>query len=264
MFHNREIYGTLSADKGVETIELSLLICDDASEDRRRMRQMIQLYGERRGYRIRLEEAASGEELLSRWRPNRWDLILLDMYMTPGLTGEETARRLRLMDKRCEIAFVTISEEHGLAGYELELVDYLVKPVDRETLFDMLDWFICCQWERLRTLTVRSEWEEMEVRLRDIIYIEIQRHTARISLHEKTIYTRRGMAELEEEIGNVNFLRCHRSFLVNLAHVTAIQKKDFVMDNGSRVPISAAKVADCRKTMVEWLLGKRWNCPDLA
>lgn len=239
-------------------MELSVMICDDLAEERSLLRRHVQAYGHERDCRLRMEEAARGDELLSRWRSNRWDLVLLDIYM-PGLNGVETARRLRTVDESCEIAFITTSEVHGLVGYDLGILDYLVKPVDRETIFDMLDWCIHKQWERLRTLKIRSEWEEMEVRLQDVCYIEIQRHTACINLREKTIYTRRGMAELEEEIDSPSFLRCHRSFLVNLAHVASIQKNDFVMDNGQRVPISAAKAQLCRQKLMEWILERGWG-----
>ena len=239
-------------------MELSVVICDDLAEERSLLRRYVQSYGKERGYQLRMGEAASGDELLSRWQTGCWDLVLLDIYM-PGLSGVETARRLRTMDKSCEIAFITTSEMHGLVGYDLGILDYLVKPVDQETMFDMLDWCIHKQWERLRTLRVRSEWEEMEVRLQDICYIEIQRHTACINLRRKTIYTRRGMAELEEEIDSPSFLRCHRSFLVNLAHVVSIQKNDFVMANGKRVPISAAKAQLCRHKLMAWVLEQGWG-----
>jgi len=239
-------------------MELSVIICDDLAEERSLLRRYVQAYGNEKGYQLRMGEAACGDELLNRWQPEHWDLVLLDIYM-PGLSGVETARRLRAMDASCEIAFVTTSEVHGLVGYDLGILDYLVKPVDRETIFDMLDWCIHKQWERLRTLRVRSEWEEMEVRLQDICYIEIQRHTACISLREKTICTRRGMAELEEEIDSPSFLRCHRGFLVNLAHVVSIQKNDFLMDNGQRVPISTAKAQQCRQKLMEWVLEQGWN-----
>ena len=239
-------------------MELSVIICDDLAEERSQLCRFVQAYGQVRGYRLRMEEAAGGVELLSRWRRDRWDLVLLDIYM-PGLTGVETARRLRMLDESCEIAFITTSEVHGLVGYDLGVLDYLVKPVNRETIFDMLDWCVHKRWESLRTLKIRSEWEEMEVRLQDVCFIEIQRHTAYIHLQGKTIGTRRGMAELEEEIDSPSFLRCHRSFLVNLAHVATIHKNDFVMENGQRVPISAAKAQLCRQKLLEWVLEQGWG-----
>ena len=65
--------------------------------------------------------------------------------------------------------------------------------------------------------------------------------------------------ELEEEIDSPSFLRCHRSFLVNLAHVATIHKNDFVMENGQRVPISAAKAQLCRQKLLEWVLEQGWG-----
>lgn len=236
-------------------MELSVIVCDDLPEERSSVRRLVQAYCRERGYTARLEESASGSELLSRWQPGRWDLAVLDIFM-PGLTGVETARRLRQVDHICELVFLTTSRDHGLAGFELKILDYLVKPVDQETMFDMLDWCVRQQWERLRTLTIRSEREEMEVRLQDIRCIEVQRHTACITLGKKVVCTRRGISELEKEIGSPRFLRCHRSFLVNLDHVKLLQKSGFLMDNGQIIPISAAKAAVCRQALMERLVMK--------
>jgi len=240
------------------SVELSVMICDDLAEERSGFRRIVQAYGRERGYQLRMEETSSGSDLLNRWQPGRWDLVLLDIYM-PGLTGVETARRLRDVDPVCEIVFLTTSQAHGLAGYDLRILDYLVKPVDQKMMFDMLDWCVQQQLERLRTLKVRCEREEMEVRLRDILYIEVQRHTVCINLKKKVICTRRGIAELEKEIDSRRFLRCHRSFIVNLDHVESAQGDGFLMDNGQCVPISAGKAAACRQTMMEWVLKQGWD-----
>ena len=238
-------------------MELSVMICDDLAEERGRIRQFVQQYGWKQGCRLQIEEAASGEELLSRWTPERWDVILLDIYL-PRLSGVEVARRLRCLDDACAIVFVTASQSYGMVGYELGIADYLVKPLTQSTVFDMLDWCVRQHWEALRTLQISSEWEKMEVRLRDIRYIEIQRHTACINLKEKRINTRRGMTELEEAIDSRNFLRCHRSFLVNLTYVASIQGKDFVMDDGQHVPISTVKAAFCKRRLTDWVMEQSW------
>lgn len=177
-------------------MELSVIICDDLPEERSRFRRFVQAYGRERGYTVRLEETSSGSELLSRWQSGRWDLVLLDIYM-PGLSGVDTAYRLREVDRTCEIVFLTTSQAHGMVGYDLRILDYLVKPADQESMFDMLDWCVQRQWERLRMLTIRSEREEMEVRLQEIRCIEVQRHTACINLEKKVLCTRRGIAELD-------------------------------------------------------------------
>ena len=95
----------------------------------------------------------------------------------PG-RGWRPPRRLRAQDSECALLFVTTSVEHGIASYELQASDYLVKPVAQRDLDAALDWCLQEKREYFRTINVRSEWDEIEILLRDILYIEIRRHTA--------------------------------------------------------------------------------------
>ncbi len=90
---------------------------------------MLQRYETERGTSLRLETAADGAELLALWRPGRWDLIFLDIYM-PQLSGVEAARRLREVDRRCEIVFAATSREHGMVGHELHAMEKRVFRMD--------------------------------------------------------------------------------------------------------------------------------------
>lgn len=92
---------------------------------------------------------------------------------------------------------------------------------------------------RLRTLRLYANWEEFEVRLKDIAYIEIQGHTAFGAHRRPGDLHPPGIDSLEEELTLDSFFRCHRSYLVNLDHVTGLEKRDFLMDDGTKVPISS-------------------------
>ena len=122
-----------------------------------------------------------------------------------------------------------------------------------------MDWILQDQAPRLRTLRLYVNWNEVEVRLRDITYIEIREHTALIHLNGQTISPRRSMESLEEELIGTSFFRCHRSYLVNLQHVDSLQKRDFCMDDGSLVPISSQHLAKARKLCQELFLERSLN-----
>ena len=83
-------------------MHISVMICDDLEEERAAMARMVDSYGRRHGLAIQIEGAAGGEELLAQWAPGRWDLVFLDIFM-PGLSGVETARRLRAADRTCAL-----------------------------------------------------------------------------------------------------------------------------------------------------------------
>lgn len=230
---------------------LSVAVCDDLDEERLQLCRMLQSYAVRNGIELRLEPLESGQALASVARKGRWDLVLMDIYM-PGMSGIEAARRLREVDRECLLIFATTSDEHGIVSYELHASDYLVKPISQAALDAAMDWCLREHRDRFRTIWVRSEWENIEIPLRDIRYIEIKRHTAYICTGDRIIKTPRGMNALEEEIDCADFLRCHRSFLVNMRRIRRMEKRDFVMDNGDLVPIGSSDAAAIRQKFMDW------------
>ncbi len=239
-------------------MNISIAVCDDLEEERFSLVRMIQHYAKTHQLNISLDTAASGEEFLSMWKPDRWDLVFLDIYMA-GLTGEEVARRIREVDRTCTLVFATTSQDHGIVGHELRVSDYLVKPFQQQDVDSVLDWVLQEHFPRLRTIRLYADWEEVEMRVRDITYIEIREHTALIHANGRVVSTRRGIESLEEELGGLPFFRCHRSYLVNLKHVDHLQKRDFYMDDGALVPISLHNLSQAKQLCLELSLEKSLN-----
>ena len=240
-------------------MKLSVMICEDLEEERISLARMVRkCCGERR-IDLDLELSSSGEELLDRFRFRRWDIIFLDIYMDK-ISGAQAARVIRGRDRTCDLIFATTSREHGLLSYELQITDYLLKPFTLEEVDNTLDWILREREDRFRTIAVRSEWETELILLREIQYIEVLHHTAVLHLSDGARNTRKSLQELEAEVcGSGSFLRCHRSFLVNLDHVTAINQGEFAMENGDRVPISAKRMAETKRAFFEWSLAKNWG-----
>lgn len=239
-------------------MKISVAICDDLEEERFGLARMVQHYGREHQLDLSLSTFASGDELLSQWTPGRWDIIFLDIYM-PGLSGVDTAFRIRESDAACALVFATTSQDHGLVGFDLQISDYLVKPFRQEDVDGVFDWVLQEQEGNLRTIRIHADWEEVEVRLRDIAYIESQRHTALLHAGGQILSTRRGLDDLSEEIGGSPFFRCRRSYLVNLEYVSGIQKRDFLMRDGTLVPISLQNLSQARHLCLEWALEKNWG-----
>ena len=177
----------------------------------------------------------------------------------PGLSGVETARRLRAAGSDLAIIFATTSQDHGLDSFEVRATDYLVKPFWEEDVAACLDWFFTHVPEPLRVLPVYSEGEWQNLTLSHIYYIDVYGHQSRIHTPRGMVVTRRGLDDLEAAIDSRDFLRCHRSFLVNLNHVEGIEGNDFRMDDQTLVPISLANVTKVRGQFIDWTYIKAWS-----
>lgn len=239
--------------------EFSIAICDDLEAERISLARMIQAYARGHGLSVRLRLYASGESLLAALHgPEPIHLLFLDIYM-PGLSGVETARRLRSSGSDLSIIFATTSQDHGLDSFEVQASDYLVKPFREEDVTACLDWFFAHMPEPLRLLSVYSEGEWQQLPLMSIYYIDVYGHQSRIHTPRGVVVARRGLDDLESAIDSRNFLRCHRSFLVNLNHVEGVEGNDFHMKDRTLVPISSANAARIRSQFIDWTYMKAWS-----
>ncbi len=230
---------------------ISILVCDDLPEERMNLIRMLRHYEEERNLEFRLETATDGSELLALWKPDRWELIFLDIFM-PQVDGVEAARRLRKVDDDCEIVFATTSRRHGMEGFEIHALDYLTKPFSQEDVDGVMDWFLQQRAEKCPALTVRTPEGEKLVRARDILYIESRGHSCVIHAREQVVSVRGSIDELAAGLDEASFFRCHKSFLLNFAHVAEIEQRVFRLDSGETVPISAANLISSKSALMEW------------
>lgn len=174
------------------------------------------------------------------------DLIFLDIQM-PGLTGLQFIQSLQ---EKPMFILVTAYEKYALDGFNLDVVDYLVKPVP-------LDRFIkaCNKANELFQLKnkpkqpagdnqpdyffVNVDYSLLKVVFDDITYIEGLKDYIKIHLKNssKAVITRMSMKSLEEELPGTQFIRIHKSYIVSLKHVTAVRKNSVFID-AMELPVS--------------------------
>ena len=169
-------------------------------------------------------------------KENSVDLIFLEIQM-PGLTGLQFIQSLT---QKPMIILVTAYEKFALDGFNLDVVDYLVKPV-------ALDRFIrACNkaWElyQLKNKTVENipeyffvnvEYSLQKVEFADILWIEGLKDYVKINLKNssKPIVTRMSMKALEDQLPSSKFLRIHKSYILAIAAITSIRKNSVFVGN---------------------------------
>ena len=232
---------------------ISILVCDDLAEERLNLLRMLRHYEQEKGLEFRLETAADGSELLALWKQDRWELIFLDIFM-PQVDGIEAARRLRKVDDNCEIVFATTSRRHGMEGYEIHALDYITKPFAQTDVDGVMEWFLRKRAEKRRELQVRTQLGEETVRAQDILYIESRGHSCVIHSLEQEFSVRGSIDELAAGLDE-DFFRCHKSFLLNFAHVVELRDRVLRLDSGESVPISAANLSRSKTAIMAWKAG---------
>ena len=217
---------------------LPISVCDDLEEERALLGHMLQSYAQRKGLSLQLHLFVSGEELLHNIRQVcACQVLFLDVYM-PGISGVETARRLRAAGCGTSIVFATTSTDHGVDSFEVRASDYLVKPFRQEEVDRALDWCLEHMPEPLRSLSVYAEGEIQEFPLASVLYIEVLGHQSHIHTLRQTVVVRKSLDDVERAVDSPDFFRCHRSYIINLNFVNQFTKNSVTMTNGVTLPIS--------------------------
>ena len=183
------------------------------------------------------------------------DLVFLDIQM-PRLTGLEV---LELTGRRTGVIFTTAYDEHAIKAFELHAVDYLLKPFSK-TRFDdalarartlhtpaggapALDALVARRTTPLERILVRDREQVHVIAIEQVECIEAQGDYLAIHADGKCHLKPQRISEIEEQLDPTRFLRVHRSFIISLAHLQAIERPGpdrhaARLRSGKRVPIS--------------------------
>jgi two-component system LytT family response regulator len=160
------------------------------------------------------------------------DLLFLDIRM-PAISGIELLKMLRHPPR---VILTTAYREYALEGYDLDIVDYLLKPVTFERFFKAVERFLRSQPLPVvpaasgeggtGVIFIKSGYKNIKVLLDDILYIESLKDYVKICTLNGAVTAKYKISDLEAELGAKGFLRIHRGFIVNLQRVTAFTASD--------------------------------------
>lgn len=240
---------------------MNVAICDDNMEDIEKIRTLLIEHFDKNGYTGEVDTFTNGEALLDAFSIRQFDVVFLDIYMT-GMDGMKTARKLREIDPHFILVFISISRDHAMESYSLCANSYVPKPIQRA---DMDKAFRQCQnmfLKNARFVEVMSDRRKIKIPLIKILYIETYGRETLFHTTDREIRTTASMPldNLLKTLGNA-FLRCHRSYVVNLNHVNAIQPNDFQMRDGSLVPLRQRGRAELRNAYGNFISDRLFEVP---
>lgn len=182
------------------------------------------------------------------------DILFLDIQM-PTISGIDCLKQLKNPPK---VIFTTAFSEFALEGYELNIIDYLVKPITAERFNKaVLKVTEQLNLERERsahsnsnqeTLLIKSNHQLITVQLNDILYIEsLHKYVKIVTKTEKHI-TLIGISTIEKELPTLQFYRCHRSFIINLKAVERMEGTSVLIGNYV-IPISKLSKSELKQKL---------------
>lgn len=164
------------------------------------------------------------------------DMVFLDIEMNET-DGLEVAKTIRQTDKELPIVFATAFGEYAVQGYDVQAMDYLLKPIESDKIKRVLKRHLDRQPTVRETVTIESQGEIIKLSLDDILYVEVNRRECDIHLNDEIITLNRTLKEIADEL-NDDFVQTHRSYLVNVMHMNRLLKTDIELSNKAVVPVS--------------------------
>jgi DNA-binding LytR/AlgR family response regulator len=183
------------------------------------------------------------------------DLIFLDLNM-PTLKGFEF---LRTLSNPPKVIVTTAYQEYALEGYELNVVDYLLKPFSFERFLKAINKTTLStptkstssteSEQKPRTIFLREDKRFVQVELDEVKYLEASGNYTNVVTSDKTLTVREKISELLEDFDSSDFLQVHRSFAVSKSHISSI--------SGNRIFIGETQIPIGKmfKSNVEGLIG---------
>ncbi len=217
--------------------KLRILIVDDEQPARKKLQSFLK--NEERTESVR--EAGDGREAVDAINSYKPDLVFLDIQM-PEMDGFEVIKAVG-MERMPAVVFVTAFDEYAIAAFEVQAVDYLLKPYDQDrfsksfdraierirageenaALFTRLLEEVKSESRYLKRIMVRKLGRYFFVRVEDIIYLSAEEKYINIHTREGKHMIRETMAGIEERLDPSRFARIHRSHIVNLDFIKEIQ-----------------------------------------
>jgi DNA-binding LytR/AlgR family response regulator len=221
---------------------LKIAIVEDNGEEQKQLCELLRTYEKTHDCPMEIRMYSDGSEILENY-PAGVSLILMDIDMKQ-INGIEAARQIRTFDANVILVFITNMVQYALAGYEVEALDFLVKPLDDYKLAWEMDRILKKQEENCPCyFLAKDNYGTHHINTDDIYYIETAQRKLIIHTKSRKISCSMAMREAEKQLAPRHFFRIHTAFLVNMKYVRLVRENEIVIED-TALPISRYRKKD--------------------
>ena len=234
---------------------MHIAVCDDNLDELYHIASLLEDYCREWDNSVTYEAFHSATELIETMRARRFDLLLLDILM-PGVTGMDAAKEIRRSDSELPIIFLTSSREYAVESYRVGAEDYIMKPARKDEIFPSIHKQLARFAQEEAYLTLKTGSGILKLPFSQIIYVEVINRTVQFILVNGEVREAYGyLTDYEEALlSDPHFYKPHRSYVVNLRQVTALDKKGFATITGKTVPVARDAFSKVKAAYMKYLL----------
>lgn len=233
---------------------IRIAICDDLPADIEKMKTHIIHYSKENSLQISVMAYSTQNDILKALKKaDTYDIIFLDIYMET-LNGIDLARHIRKQGVKSRIIFFSTSEDHALAAFGVNAIQYLVKPVEYEVFANAMKLALIDKAHREEALSIEFDYEIIKVPFESIVYVESQRNYQYLFVtNGEPRKTRMTCSELFDYMRNrPEFVRVGASYIINMEYVIKISSRDIELTDNKKIPMPRGSYATLKEKYINY------------
>lgn len=212
-----------------------IAVVEDEEIYQNQMKEYLETYEKEKQEKLSLTFYQDGEDIIEKYQG--FDIIFLDIQMQ-FLNGMDAAKKIRELDQEVIIMFITNMTQYAIQGYQVNALDYIVKPVEYFPFSEKLTKALNkCKAKKVKNYILVPVSEGVrKIDLEELYYIESCGHNLIYQLSEEQICSRGVLKEVEKIIQPYDFYRCSKGFLVNMKKVDGVKSNNCLI-HGKEIAI---------------------------
>lgn len=235
---------------------INIAICDDDIIYRNKIFEIFKEFCNTQEFEFECDVFESGVEMLNSCDKNgyKYDFVFLDIIMDE-VNGLEVANVLKEKNKNIEIIFISTSRDFVFESFDYNAFDYLVKPIEEEKVKKIIERVIGKLKSAEVIVPITNGKSTELVKLDDIHYISVDGRiiTVHCEDNEYKFYGKiDNITEQISKLSNYNFIKPHRSYLVNPKYIKTLERIKLVLKSGVSIPVSRLRYTDLKNELMEY------------
>lgn len=234
--------------KGVGNM-FRIAICDDEQIIGSQIESILLDYSKKTHLDLEVIVFYSGEELYKYMElGHAFDLIYLDIEMEP-MNGLKVGKKIRntMLDYRIDIVYISGKDSYDRQLFDVQPLHFIPKPIEANMVIKDLNLAMLRANKLGGTFRYNKANESYKIPIKDIIYFEsFGRETKIVTINDEEIFYGT-MEQVFETVGKYQFIKIHRSYIVNYKHISIFKYEEVIMSNGTKIPISQLRRKEVRE-----------------
>jgi len=228
-------------------MNINIAVVEDSKEDLDNCLNLLNQYGKEKNIKFDIQTFESGDAFLMRFK-SQYDFVILDINLF-AMNGIDVARKIREKDEEVVIMFATNLAKYATKGYEVDAVDFVLKPLTYASFYLRLERVM----KKLKKkddffLVIPNGGGFSKINVNDVLYVEVIAHDIIFhTINDGNITTSGTLKKYEEQLKDYWFIRCNSCYLVNARKIKRVEKLDIQLSNDETIAISHPK----RKSFME-------------